>query len=157
MNAIHRICVVLLGVVTGAAAAPSSSADEAGSPCDREHSAPLFGEAGTSEQAVAAFLATLQKAVAADDRQQVASMMAYPIKAWAGTHDATFKTSRGLLASYERVFTGRLKETIAAARTECLFTNWQGVMVHDGELWFRTVEPNGLKIVKINGPRNPVP
>jgi hypothetical protein len=32
-----------------------------------------------------------------------------------------------------------------------------GALVHDGEVWLRTVEPSGLKIVKINGPRDPVP
>lgn len=121
-------------------------------PCGRDQSPPMFSEIGTSDEAVEAFLGALQKAVASDDRRKVASMMRYPIAAWARDRDITFKTPDAFLAAYEVVFNPRLKKTIAEARKDCLFTNWQGAMIHDGEVWFNALQTGDLKITKINPP-----
>jgi hypothetical protein len=120
--------------------------------CRDGQSAPMFSEVGTTEEDTRRFLAALQAALAAGDAKRVVSMIEYPIAAWVEDRDVKFRTPDRLLASYGRVFTPQLKKTIAAARVECLFTNWQGIMIHDGEVWFRPVEGRGLKIVKINGP-----
>lgn len=82
-------------------------------------------------------------------------MVEYPIAAWTGERDVTFEKPDRLLASYDRVFTARLKRTISEAGVQCLFTNSEGVMVHDGEAWFRSMDEGGLRIVKINGPIGP--
>ncbi|HUL96461.1 MAG TPA: hypothetical protein VLT89_10640 [Usitatibacter sp.] len=123
--------------------------------CGQGQSEPVFSEIGTSEEEAAAFLASLQGALASGDRRRVASMVQFPIAAWAGSRDETFKNAAQLLASYDRVFTERLKKTIGEARVQCLFTNSQGAMIHDGEVWFRPVEGRGLMIIKINGPIGP--
>jgi hypothetical protein len=120
-------------------------------PCERDQSPPVFSEIGTTDEAVEAFLGALQRAVASDDRRRVATMIRYPIVASARDRDATFKTPDSLLASYELVFTPRLKRTIAAARKDCLFTNWQGAMIHDGEIWFNALPTGDLTITRING------
>lgn len=114
--------------------------------------APMFSVAGTSEEEARKFLVDLQKEIASGDKERVVSMVKYPIAAWVGDHDVTFRTAAKLFASYDLVFTPQLKKTIAQARVECLFTNWQGVMIHDGEVWFRPNGERGLKIVKINRP-----
>lgn len=121
-------------------------------PCGDHQSEPIFSEAGTSEEEVRAFLEALQAAVAADERKRVVSMVEYPIEAWAGDREVTFEKLERLLAAFDRVFTARLKRTISGARVQCLFTNSEGVMIHDGEVWFGPVDGGGLKIVKINGP-----
>jgi hypothetical protein len=123
-----------------------------GSACRDGQSAPIFSEVGTTEENAGRFLASLQTAIASGDKRRVVSMVEYPIAAWVGERDVTFKNIDRLLASYDRVFTPRLKKTITDARVECLFTNWQGIMIHDGEVWFRPFGERGLRIVKINGP-----
>jgi hypothetical protein len=139
--------VVLLLLV---GSAWSSEARVEGS-CRDGQSAPIFSEVGTTAEDTRRFLAALQAAVATGDKRRVVSMIEYPIAAWVEDRDVRFRTPDRLLGSYDRVFTPQLKKTIAAARVECLFTNWQGIMVHDGEVWFRPFEGRGLKIVKING------
>jgi hypothetical protein len=124
-------------------------------PCERDQSPPMFSEIGTSDEAVEAFLGALQKAVASDDRRKVATLIRYPIAASTRDGDVTFKTPDAFLASYELVFTLRLKKTIAQARKDCLFTNWQGAMIHDGEIWFNPLPTGDLKITRINGPVGP--
>lgn len=121
-------------------------------PCLADESPPIFSEIGTSDEAVEAFLVALQKAVASDDRRKVVSMIKYPIAAWALERDVTFKNRAALLASYDVVFTPRLKRTITEASRECIFTNSQGAMIHDGEIWFGPLPTGSLKIIKINGP-----
>jgi hypothetical protein len=121
-------------------------------PCERDQSPPMFSVAGTSEELARAFLVALQKAVASDDRRKVASMIRYPIVIWARDRNVRFKTPASLAASYELIFTAAIKKTIAEARTECLFTNWKGVMIHDGEIWMGAGSKGGLQIITINRP-----
>lgn len=138
--------------VAGVTAPAGQSTGAKATPCDGSNvTGPMFSQVGTSEAAVKAFLGALQKAVASDDSRKVASMIRYPIVAWARDRDVLFKTPASLVASYELVFTAALKKTIAEARTECLFTNWKGIMIHDGEIWINAL-PRVLKIIRINRP-----
>jgi len=134
--------IVLLG--------QSSRAGQA--PCEEGRSAPMFSVAGTSEKQARAFLVAIQKAVASDDRRKVASMVRYPIVIRVRDRNVLFKTPAPLVASYELIFTASLKKTILAARTECLFTNWKGVMIHYGEIWMGARSNGDLQIITINRP-----
>jgi len=129
-----------------------SPSQSSAKPCERDQSPPMFSVAGSSEEVARAFLVALQKAVASDDRRKVASMIRYPIVAWARDRSVLFKTPASLVASYELIFTAALKKTIAEARTECLFTNWKGVMIHDGEIWMGARSKGDLQIITINRP-----
>src|SRR5215467_6624551 len=102
------------------------------------------------EAELEAFIAALQKAVAADDRQKVASMIRYPIVILAGGRSVLFKSPSSLVASYDLVFTARRKKLIAEARAEDLFGNWRGAMIDNGDIWINTVDSGGLKIVTVN-------
>ncbi|MEK6300722.1 MAG: hypothetical protein AABO41_08380 [Acidobacteriota bacterium] len=137
------------------AVAPAASLGQTGSsktaPCESGQSAPSFSVAGTSEEKARTFLVALQKAVASDDRRKVASMIRYPIIAQAGGRNVRIKTPASLVASYELIFTAPLRKIIAEARTECLFTNWKGVMIHDGEIWMGARRTGALQIITING------
>jgi hypothetical protein len=149
---VRSLLAGLIILVAGLTASAGQSAGTKATPCEGNVSLPMFSEVGTSEAVVKAFLVALQKAVASDDRRKVASMIRYPIYAWARDRDVLFKTPASLVASYELVFTAPLKKTIAEARMECLFTNWQGVMIHDGEIWMNALHPRVLKIIRINRP-----
>lgn len=119
-------------------------------PCEPGQSGPIFSDIGATDENVEAFLVALKKALASDDRRKVASMIRYPIAAWTGSKSVIFRTPAALLASYDLIFTARLKKTIADARKECLFTNSQGAMIHDGEIWFNGFRTGSLEIITIN-------
>ena len=140
-------CFLILGITRAAALEQAGSSQ----PCDGNQSAPVFSIAGTSEEKARAFLLALQAAVAASDKRKVASMVRYPVIARAANRDARFKTPAALVASYDKIFTAPLKKVIADARTECLFTNWKGVMIHDGEIWMGAGRTGDLRIIRING------
>ena len=142
-------CLLILGVTR--AAPLDQAASTKTEPCEGRQSAPVFSVAGTSEEKARAFLVALQEAVAAGDKRKVASMIRYPIVAQARGRNVRFKTPASMVASYDRVFTAPLKKLIADARTECLFTNWKGLMIHDGEIWMGARSSGDLRIITING------
>ena len=96
------------------------------------------------------FLAALKKAVAADDRNKVASMFLYPIVIDIRNRGVLFRTPASLIASYDLIFTPHLKKVIAEAQADALFRNYKGVMINDGEVWFEKINGRGCKIITIN-------
>lgn len=112
-----------------------------------------FANSGTSEAAVRRSLESLQEAVARDDRQAVAELLSCPCKVWDGRRNVRLRRASDVLSRYDAVFSPELKKTIAAARLEDLFSNWQGVMLGDGRVWFSATAPNGpLRLTTINAP-----
>jgi len=115
---------------------------------------PSFDAAGTDAAQAAAFLKTLQSAVAVGNCLKVASLIEFPLKAWANGEQITIENESEFHAKYRQVFTPELKKAIAAARPETLSANQEGVMFDNGRLLFRPVveRKNALKIVAINEP-----
>ena len=68
-----------------------------------------FSSAGTTAEAVTAFLHQLQKAVQADERKTVAALVTYPLQAWNGKRTVAVRDRRELLAQYPAVFRGDLR------------------------------------------------
>lgn len=110
-----------------------------------------FDSAGTSAKAVTAFLAALQKAVAADDRDAVAGLFSYPARVPLKGRSGKVKNKAELTAAYADIFDPGLKKLIADARLDQVFANSQGVMIGNGRLWFSPVGAKGqLAIITIN-------
>ncbi len=117
-----------------------------------EGSAPL-SSAGTTAEAVGDFLKRLQQAVSLDQREVVSGLVEYPISAWVGDRSVKVRNRREFVSKYPKIFTRDLKQTIAAAKLENTWANWQGVMLDSGRVWFRPVGPEeSLRIVTINAP-----
>lgn len=107
----------------------------------------LFG----SHEPYHAFFSKLQKAVAADDKETVASMIDYPFATRIGGKAIKIRDAKHFIADYDKVITSKVKAAVAKQRYEDLFANWQGVMIGDGEVWFSGVdEKNTIKIIAIN-------
>lgn len=86
--------------------------------------------------AVPVFLSTLQAAVAADNRAAVAALVRYPLTTYDnGVATAEYADAAALLAAYDALFTPAVKDAIARATPETLFTNIDGVMIGNGEIW----------------------
>jgi hypothetical protein len=103
------------------------------------------------DRAVEAFLAELKEAVAKNDRAKVASMVNFPLRVNNDRRKTLVRRRADLLRRYDAVFNRKVKEALAKQTAADLFVNYQGVMVGDGEIWFRPTGKDGrLKIVTVN-------
>jgi hypothetical protein len=111
-----------------------------------------FSTAGTTEEAAARFLATLQDVVRTDDRAKLATMFRYPARVWDGKRTVVVRSRDELLARAASVFDAGLRRSILAARPDDLWANWQGVMFDSGRVWFGAAGNDPLRIITINAP-----
>jgi hypothetical protein len=97
-----------------------------------------------------AFLSELQTAVSQGDKAQVAAMVSYPVLVIQGGRKTRIKTKAEFLSQYDAIFDAHVRQAIAHQSARCLFGNYQGAMIGDGEVWF-SEQPNGtMKIVTVN-------
>ena len=100
------------------------------------------------------FITSLQKAVAAGDKQAVAGMVSYPLMVTLGGQDVELDGAAAFVARYDQIMTEAVKASVLAQglKPEDVFVNRQGVMVGDsGQIW---VLPDGdvLRISEIREP-----
>lgn len=96
-----------------------------------------------------AFLADLNTAVTAGDKQKVAAMISYPLSVNAKGH-RLIRNSARFLKEYDRLFTPAIVKAIETQKPECLFANYQGVMIGSGQIWFDEQKGGVLKIITLN-------
>jgi hypothetical protein len=100
-----------------------------------------------------AFLKTLQEAVAIDNRLRVASLIEYPLQAWAGGETVTVRNASDFQARYRKIFDDSLRTALAAIQGDAIALDAQGVVIDKGRIVCRSVGNKGkLKIVAINEP-----
>jgi predicted component of type VI protein secretion system len=99
----------------------------------------------------AEFFAKRQKAVAAEDKAAVAAMVNYPLLSHSNAGSVQIKDAKHFLADYDKLITAKVKTAVAKQTYATLFTNWQGVMIGDGEIWFDQVGDSlEVKVYAIN-------
>jgi len=64
------------------------------------------------------FVAELRRALAADDRQAVASLVQFPANVWAGGFRLPMPDAQALLAQYDAIFTSGMKTILASGVVE---------------------------------------
>ena len=140
----HTFTALILSVLMLASAPPAVGVVQG-------QTAPLFEAAGTDAAQAAAFLKTLQSAVAVGNCLKVASLIEFPLTAWANGEQITIENESQFHAKYRQVFTPELKKAIAAARPETLSASQEGVMFDNGRVCFRPVaaDKNALRVVAI--------
>lgn len=97
-----------------------------------------------------AFLARLQSALSNNDKTKVASMVSYPLLVIHGSRKTRVGTKSQFLEHYDRIFDAHVRESIAKQSAKCLFGNYQGTMIGDGEVWFREQANGKMKLVTVN-------
>lgn len=99
----------------------------------------------------AEFLPKLQAAIASGDKATVAAMVDYPFVAHLNGKAVKIRDAKHFAADYDQLVTPKVKAAVAKQTYATLFTNWQGVMIGDGEVWFSGVgASNAVKITAIN-------
>lgn len=82
------------------------------------------------------FVASLQKALAADDKNAVAGLVSYPLMVSLGGQDLEIADKAAFVRDYDRIMTKEIKHNILAQPLGDIFVNKQGVMVGtDGKVW----------------------
>lgn len=72
-----------------------------------------------------------------EDKQKIAAMVQYPLNVNGGKTHRVIRNSAQFLADYDRLLTAPIRKAIDKQTAECLFANWQGVMIGDGEVCSR--------------------
>jgi hypothetical protein len=109
--------------------------------------------AGTDAARAQAFLATLQDALTMENHLRVASLVKYPLEAWADGQTLKIRSSSDLLAHYRDIFDPSLRRLIAEVRVDARAIGADGVVLDGGRLCLRAGDKGrALKIVKIGEP-----
>jgi hypothetical protein len=144
-------CLVPMILLVLLCAAPSLLEAQAGSglqACGGNSTVDALG-ARTATSA-RAFLAQLQAAVQANNREQIAGMISYPLLVLRSGKRVRIRQKQGFLENYQEIFIEPVRDAVLHQTAQCLFGNSLGAMVGDGEIWFREQAPDQWKIITIN-------
>ena len=81
------------------------------------------------------FFFKLKKAINANDKIEISNMISYPLK----TQNRVIKSNSEFVNFYDEVFPEALKTLIRNQKYANLFSNSQGVMIGNGDIWFSEV------------------
>jgi len=96
------------------------------------------------------FLSELQAGVSKGDKAKVAAMISYPLLVIRRTGKTRIRTEAQFLSHYDSIFDAHVRKAIADQTAKCLFGNYQGTMIGDGEVWYREQDTGTMKIVTVN-------
>ena len=99
-------------------------------------------DASVTNVAYRRFLSRLQSAVGANDKKAVANLAALPLRVNFEGGARTYSDRRAIERDFDRIFTSRVKQAILSQRADRLFTNYQGAMIGDGQVWFDQICTN---------------
>jgi hypothetical protein len=99
-----------------------------------------------------AFLSALVASVKAGDKAKIAAMVRYPLAVKTDKGQWAVRSSFEFVNTYDQLLTPVIKRAIEKQVPECLFANWQGVMIGDGEVWFEEQQDGSMKIKTVNYP-----
>ena len=101
-------------------------------------------------KAARAFLAQLQAAVQANDKDKIAGMISYPLNVIHAGKRARIHDKQTFLARYDNIFDEHIRQTILKQSARCLFGNANGEMIGNGEVWFSEMGDGSVKIITVN-------
>ncbi|MFC3747169.1 hypothetical protein [Paenibacillus sp. GCM10012306] len=100
------------------------------------------------------FLAKLQKAVSEDKSKEVAELMSYPLNLNKGGKTFPIYTKEEFVQKYERIMTANVRAKLLAQQPNQAFSNANGIMIGDGELWISKIN-NRVLVYAVNVIENP--
>jgi hypothetical protein len=89
-----------------------------------------------------AFFAEFQKAIDANQQQEVAGMLRYPFRSNRNGKSTMIKSKADLLARYDTVFDPPTRCAIKSASASDVWGNWRGFTVSTGVIWWDRIIPN---------------
>lgn len=144
---IHLITCLLLAISAGMPASLMAQATAASSPCQ---GSTVDNQGAKIAKESREFLARLQAAVRANDREQIAGMVNYPLLVFSYGKKTHIRQKSSFLDNYDEIFTPPVRNAILNQTPQCLFGNANGEMVGRGELWFSEQSTGEMKIITVN-------
>jgi hypothetical protein len=95
-----------------------------------------------------AFFTEFQKAIDADQRQEVVGMVRYPLHSYRNGKATVIKTKADLLANYDTVFSPGARCAITTATLDDVWGNWRGFTISAGAIWWDRIIPNSASSVQ---------
>ncbi len=90
----------------------------------------------TNADDIEGFMKTVKGAILRGDKNWVANNTLYPLKTTLdGKTPITIKTAKQLVANFDRIFHAEFKNSIKSLCSCNLFTNYQGAMLGNGQIW----------------------
>jgi hypothetical protein len=102
-----------------------------------------------------AFFEKLQAAVKDGDKNQLASMVAYPLRSFQNGKRVQVRTRDRFLKQYLRMLTPAVICAIGAAKTSDVWGNDQGFMVGRGVIWWDQIIPATAKNPEVDSGKYP--
>lgn len=93
-----------------------------------------------------AFFSKFQKAIEANQKQEVVAMVRYLLHH--NDKATVFKTKSQLLTEYDRVFTSGVRCAIQSATLSDVWGNWRGFTINAGAIWWDRDIPDSAKNVQ---------
>jgi hypothetical protein len=84
----------------------------------------------------AEFLSRLQSAVRANSKRAIVGLVGLPLRVNFDDGAKTYQDRKSIERDFDLIFTPRVRQAILNQRADGLFTNYQGAMIGDGEVWF---------------------
>lgn len=95
------------------------------------------------------FLSRLQAAVRTGNKGAVVRLVDLPLRVNFAEGARTYRDRGSIERDFDRIFTPRVRRAILDQRADRLFTNYQGAMIGDGEVWLDQTCPNASCPVRI--------
>jgi ketosteroid isomerase-like protein len=124
-----RLLIAILAVLPFAAPAAAQTADDVNGSIEA-----VLGDHTKFEAAFDA----LQTAVADEDAEAVAALVAYPLVVKVGER-REIAAPEEFVAAYDEIMTEEITTTISEQSYETLFVNGDGIMFGNGEVWMSGV------------------
>ncbi len=117
---------------------------------DRRENSGKFSAADLGDREVELFFLSFKTAIAKDDKEKIASMIAVPIKVKLVTGPlVTLKNRAEFIAAYDMVFDKEFKKVILQTQVEDLWANSRGVAMPRGEIWITGVQEDKRDLEKV--------
>ncbi len=94
----------------------------------------------TNENAVEDFMKTAKAAILRGDKNWIANNVRYPLKTTLdGNTPVTIKNAAQMIENFDRIFHPEFKNSIKPLCSCNLFTNYQGAMLGNGQIWINII------------------
>lgn len=95
-----------------------------------------FAVTGLTEEEVAIFVQWLKSAVAASDGEEIASRINFPIAVYLDGKRTQLDSAQQVIENYPQIIDDTVRQAVQAQEMADLFSNSEGVMIGNGEIWF---------------------
>ena len=96
------------------------------------------------------FASKIKLYVTENNKTGLADLISYPIKVNINGSKESISNKEEFEQKYDDIMKAEFKEKIKNCYTKYLFSNYMGIMLGNGEIWFGNLNNNGLRVYAIN-------